>query len=62
MQNKANFFKAKINVNFYSKKDYENISRRGLRKNNSLAALPNESHMTTAGLPPLKSLVLAKGN
>ena len=33
MQNKANFFKAKINVNFYLQKDYENISRRGLRKN-----------------------------
>ncbi len=31
-QNKANIFKDKINVRLDSQKDYENISRRGLRK------------------------------
>ena len=33
MQNKPNFRKAKMNVNFYSTKDYENVPRRRTRKN-----------------------------
>jgi hypothetical protein len=33
MQNKANFRKGKMNLNFYLTKDYENKRRRGFRKN-----------------------------
>ena len=33
MQNKPNFRKAQMNVNFYSQKDYENKPAFGVRKN-----------------------------
>ncbi|MBA7658586.1 hypothetical protein ES703_66545 [subsurface metagenome] len=33
MQNKPNFRKAQMNVNFYSQKDYENETAFGLREN-----------------------------
>ena len=33
MQNKANFRKAQMNVNFYSQKDYENKPAFGVQKN-----------------------------
>jgi hypothetical protein len=47
MQNKANFQKAKMSVNPFIKKDYENERRRRLQKNKA-----NSKPISTSHLPP----------